>query len=307
MIATLFLFCSLALTESKTLALQICLDRAGFSCNAIDGQWGRKSQSALAHYCTANALPLPPTPEEAYDRFFSGEKNLFRIVSLRDEDLAACVHLPDTPAEKAKLSRMGYPSIVDLLAERGHLTRQTLKRLNPGVDWAAPFSGLRLVIPDFPPISEELSVWPKDRPRAPQRPEAALIKISLSEFQITVFDGNGRLLALFPCSIAKNKTNLPSRDTLKIITQIAHPNYTYTAPSRGPGEKQARYIFPPGPRCPVGVVWLGLDLPGYGIHGTPTPETIGRAESHGCFRLSNWNAARLYALCPVGTRVIIVR
>ena len=70
-------------------------------------------------------------------------------------------------------------------------------------------------------------------------------------------------------------------------------------------QKAKKQILPNGPNCPVGVAWMGLNLPGYGIHGTPNPETIGRAESHGCFRLSNWNAARLYAMCQSGTKVII--
>ena len=86
---------------------------------------------------------------------------------------------------------------------------------------------------------------------------------------------------------------------------MARPNYTYTPDQTPAGKRVKRYIFPPGPNCPVGVAWLGLNLPGYGIHGTPRPESIGNAESHGCFRLSNWNAARLYGLCPSGTRVIV--
>ena len=88
---------------------------------------------------------------------------------------------------------------------------------------------------------------------------------------------------------------MPPQGELTIVTRIADPNYTL----------DRKYILPPGPNTPVGTVWLGLSLPGYGIHGTPRPETIGRAESHGCFRLANWNAARLYALVRAGTRVVI--
>lgn len=305
MFATFFLFCSLAFAETKTLAVQICLDRAGFSANVLDGQWGRQSQSALEKYCAARRLPVPATPEEAYDRFFAGAERLFRIETVTARDLAACRRLPASPAEKAKLPQMGYGSILEMFAERGHLSRRAFERLNPGVDWTVVAPGLRLVIPDFPRMEEELAVWPKDRRGAPKRPEAALLRISLSKFEISVFDGRGRLFALFPCSIARNRAQLPTRRKLKIVTQIAWPNYTYTDERPGKGKKPARYIFPPGPRCPVGVAWLGLDLPGYGIHGTPRPETVGRAESHGCFRLSNWNAARLYAFCPIGTRVLI--
>ena len=105
--------------------------------------------------------------------------------------------------------------------------------------------------------------------------------------------------------LAKNKAKLPPHGELKIVNQIARPNYTYTPDYTPPGKKVSRYIWPSGPRCPVGMAWLGLDMPGYGMHGTPKPESIGNAESHGCFRLANWNAARLYALCPIGTPVIV--
>ena len=66
-----------------------------------------------------------------------------------------------------------------------------------------------------------------------------------------------------------------------------------------------RRKFPPGPNNPVGTSWMGLTLPGYGIHGTPKPERIGCAESHGCFRLANWNAVRLRKMCETGTSVVV--
>ena len=109
----------------------------------------------------------------------------------------------------------------------------------------------------------------------------------------------------FPCSIAKDKSKLPPHGALTITSYIANPNYTYSPDFVPRGQKAKKQILPSGPNCPVGVAWMGLNLPGYGIHGTPNPETIGRAESHGCFRLSNWNAARLYAMCQSGTKVII--
>ena len=306
MLATLCLFAAVTFAESKTLALQICLDREGYSCNTIDGQWGRKSQSALERYCAERSLALPATPEEAYDALFAKTaKPLFRDETVTQDDLDALVAMPDDPAEKSLLDEMGYPTIKEMFAERGHVSRRALERLNPGVDFAALAPGAKIRIPDFPTMDEELSVWPKGRSGAPKRPEAAKVKISLSRFEVTAYDKSGRTIALFPCSIAKNKAKLPPHGELKIVNQIARPNYTYTPDYTPPGKKVSRYIWPAGPRCPVGMAWLGLNLPGYGIHGTPRPESIGNAESHGCFRLANWNAARLYALCPIGTPVIV--
>ena len=304
---TAILLCALAFAETKTLAVQICLDRAGCSCNTIDGQWGAKSQRALEAYCRSRGVPTPATPDAAYDTLFAGSGNIFRLVTVAPADLAAIVEMPSSPAEKAKLPRMGYGSVLEMFAERGHLSRRAMERMNPGVDWSRAASGLKLVIPAFPSMEEELSTWPKDRPHAPKRPEAALVRVSLSRFEISAFDARGKLLALFPCSIARSKAKLPPHGELRITETIANPNYTYTPDHTPPGSKVRRYVFPAGPRCPVGVAWLGLSLPGYGIHGTPRPESIGNAESHGCFRLANWNAARLYAICRPGVRVIVER
>lgn len=299
------LFAAVTFAESKTLAVQICLDRAGCSCNTIDGQWGRKSQSALEHYCRDRKLPVPETPEAAYDTIFAKEKRLFKFENVTAADIAALVAMPSDPAEKSELDRMGYATIKEMFAERGHVSERALERLNPRIDWSNVKVGDRIIIPDFPSMEEELSVWPKAQSTAPKRPDAALVKVSLSRFEITAYDKSGRLLGLYPCSIARSKSKLPPQGELRLTTPVAKPNYTYTPDYVPPGQKMQRYIFPEGENCPVGVAWLGLDLAGYGIHGTPTPESIGNAESHGCFRLSNWNAARLYALCPVGTLVLV--
>lgn len=307
MFASLLLICSLAFAETKTLAVQICLDREGFSCNTIDGQWGRKSQRALECYCASRKLPVPPTPDDAYDAMFANSGDLFQIVTISQKDIDALIKIPDKPQDKAKLERFGYESIQEMLAERGHLSQRAVERINPGVDWQHVQAGLQLVIPAFPPMEEELSAWPKRCSDNCKRPEASLVKVSLSRFEIGVFGANGNQLALFPCSIAKNKSKLPPTGELKITSIIPNPNYTYTPDTVAKGQKVSRHIFAEGPNNPVGVAWLSLNLPGYGIHGTPRPESIGNAESHGCFRLANWNAARLYAMCKPGTKVIVER
>jgi lipoprotein-anchoring transpeptidase ErfK/SrfK len=305
MLSALMLFAAVTFAETKTLAVQICLDRAGCSCNTIDGQWGRKSQSALEGSCRDRKLPVPESPEAAYDALFAKEKGLFRFISVTKADLDELVEMPADPVDKAELDRMGYATIKEMFAERGHLSERALERLNPGIDWQNVKVGARIMVPDFPSMEDELSVWPKSSASAFKRPDAAVVKVSLSRFEITAYDRNGRLLGLYPCSIARSKAKLPPHGELKLTTSVARPNYTYTPDYVPQGQKMQRYIFPEGENCPVGVAWLGLDLVGYGIHGTPTPETIGNAESHGCFRLANWNAARLYALCPVGTKVVV--
>ena len=213
--------------------------------------------------------------------------------------------IPSDPAAKAKLPRMGYETIQEMFAERGHLSQRALARMNPGVDWRNVRPGLRLVIPDFPPMREEIAAGDRGRPRRPKRPTAAVVRVSLSNREITAFDAAGKCLGLFPCSIAADKAKVPPHGELKVTSYIAGPNYTWTPDAVPKGKKAQRYVWPAGENCPVGVVWMGLNLPGYGIHGTPVPESIGFTGSHGCFRLANWNAARLYAMCRPGTRVVV--
>ena len=275
------------------LALQVCLDRRSFSPNTIDGQIGNKTRNALVSYCKANNLPKPDFEDArfSYERYFPDEPDIFTTVEVTAEDLASITSIPQNPSEKAKLSRMGYESIKEMFAERGHITQNTLKRLNPHINWGEIKVGTKIKIPEVSPIA----VGDK----------AAYLKIRLSSFTVTAYNTNNKPIAIFPCSIAKKKSKLPPPSEIKIITQIPNPNYTYTPDAVPKGKRTERHIFPPGPNNPVGIAWLGLSIPGYGIHGTPSPEQIGRAESHGCFRLANWNVEKLYELVRPGTRVII--
>ena len=277
------------------LALQICLDRRGYSPNAMDGQAGAKTHAALAAYCSANGLPPPRQEkiESAFDRYFPDEPDLFCTAEVCAGDLAAITRIPQDPAKKANLPGMGYESILEMFAERGHVTPNTLKRLNPKIAWPDVTVGTKITLPEVSPVA----VGDK----------ASLVKVSLTRFNISAISASGKVMALFPCSIARDKAKLPPTGEVRIVTQIANPNYTYTPDFTPRGKKASRYIFPPGPNNPVGTVWLGLSIPGYGIHGTPIPERIGRAESHGCFRLANWNAEKLYELVRPGTRVLIER
>ncbi len=177
-----------------------------------------------------------------------------------------------------------------MYAERGHLTEATLRALNPGVRWPNPPIGTAIQIPYFPqPVKN----------RGTPRVLADVLRVSLARREITAFDDQGRMLALFPCSIAAEKKKRPPAGEVQVVSLVPDPDYTYTS------DTGSKYIYKDGPNNPVGLAWIGLSLPTYGIHGTPWPEQIGRAESHGCFRLSNWNAVRLRELCTIGTSVVI--
>ena len=128
---------SIGFAESKALAVQIHLDRAGFSCSTIDGQWGAKSENALRAYEATRTKDRRPaaSPEQAFDWYFADAPEPFKVVEVTQADLDALVSIPEDPAERARLDRMGYESIKEMFAERGHLSQIALAKMNPGVDW----------------------------------------------------------------------------------------------------------------------------------------------------------------------------
>ena len=280
------------------LALQICLDRRGFSCNTLDGSCGRKTKVALATWCAVNGKPYRDGLEEkAWETFFPQETDLFRTETVTAVEHAALVRIPADPPGKSQLTSMGYQTIQEMYAERGHVSERMLVKLNPGLRWPNPPAGSTVILPDTRPRK----IVQSNRPDG----VADVLRVSLSRMEITAFDDSGKMIGLFPCSIAADKNKLPPSGEIQVKSIVADPNYTYTADRVSKGGRIARYLYPPGPNNPVGQAWIGLSLPTYGIHGTPFPEQIGRAESHGCFRLANWNAVRLRRMCDVGTSVVV--
>ena len=281
------------------LALQICLDRRGFSCNTLDGVCGRKTKVALATWCAVHGKTYEPGLEEkAWEVFFPQETDLFRTETITLSEKLALVRIPAEPAEKAQLKTMGFQTLQEMYAERGHVSERLLVKLNPDLAWPNPPVGSVVTLPDT------RSRQPAVKPNRPDG-EADVVRVSLSRMEISAFDAAGRLIGLFPCSIAAAKNKLPPTGEIQVTSLVAEPNYTYTGDRVEKGGRIPRYLYPPGPNNPVGLAWIGLSLPTYGIHGTPFPEQIGRAESHGCFRLANWNAVRLRRMCDVGTSIVI--
>ena len=197
-------------------------------------------------------------------------------------DLARLQPLGKTWLAKSQQSALDYETELELVAEKGHAHPALIQQLNPNVNWTNLAAGTVLKIPDVN--------YP-----APTN-KAAFVVIHLGEKFLEAFDVETNLLAHFPCSIAASVEKRPVGE-LHVIAIAPNPNYTFD-PELFPEspEVQAighKLILPPGPNNPVGVAWIGLDKPGYGIHGTPNPEQVGRTESHGCFRLANWDAEYL--------------
>lgn len=272
-------------------AVQTCLDRNNFSCGVIDGELHARMTAALKAWQGSRGLPVTGALDAATLARVGNLDAEFTRHIVSQEEWDALTDFPASWSEKAARSRLGYTTIQEAVAEQYHLAQQTLRDLNPGVPWPNPPVGTELVVPKCLPG---------------RHVDAARLEISLSRKELKAYDAEGRLVALFPCSIARDVSKRPVGE-LRVVNAASNPNYTFD-PALFAGESDAegisrKLLIPPGPNNPVGLAWIGLDRPGYGIHGTPHPEDIGKTESHGCFRLANWNAQKLVKMVRIGTPV----
>jgi lipoprotein-anchoring transpeptidase ErfK/SrfK len=278
------------LDTERIAAYQVALERRHFSCGFIDGDQGMRTQRMLRAFQTShNLVPTGFLDQPTRDAIGEpGEPFLSYVVT--SGDVASIMPRPDGWRAKSEAKRLGYNTIWEMLAEKFHCTRAYLKALNPGV--VQPVAGTEII-------------GPKVYPAAPI-PHAASLRVNLGETSIEALDASGRVIAFFPCSIAKDKNKRPN-GALVVKSVVPDPDYTFDpalfADSAKAENLTKKMVLPPGPRNPVGTAWIGLSLPGYGIHGTPEPENISRTQSHGCFRLANWNADKVLKMVRVGTPV----
>ncbi len=273
---------------------QVALARRGYSCGSIDGVFGTQtawawhafqSEEGLAETnCldeqTCVALPLDAAPTAR--------------VTVTAADLARLQPLSTTWLGKSEQSALDYETLLELVAERARAHPALLRKLNPDFDWDHAQAGAVVTVP----------AAARTAPRA----KAASLHVQLAERILQARDGEGRLIAHFPVSIARKVEKRPVGE-LHVVVVAPNPNYTFD-PDVFPESAEAqelgrKLVVPPGPNNPVGLAWVGLDRPGYGIHGTPNPEQVGRTESHGCFRLANWDALTLLDLVWAGLPVYV--
>lgn len=275
---------------------QLALDRRGISCGSIDGAPGAQTRAALRAFQQASGLRASGDLDPATRAALLVEADPCAIYRVTEQDLARLQPLQPTWLGKSQQTALEYETILELLAEKGHSHPNFIRRLNPGIRWDRVSAGEAVCLPGVGPPAAGV--------------KAALITISLSDKTLDGLDTEGHLLCHFPCSIAKRAEKRPAGE-LHVVLLAPNPNYTFD-PDIFPESAEARelkekLVLPAGPNNPVGVAWIGLDKPGYGIHGTPNPEQVGRTESHGCFRLANWNAKYLLSLSWIGMPVRVVR
>ena len=289
----------------EILAVQILLDRSRFSPGAIDGIWGENTRKAVhwfqrAHHLDTTGIVDTATLERLREGA-GGDQLVVAYRVTRDDVAGPFTAIPADVYEQARLDCLCYRSPRELLAERFHASPELLETLNPGVDLASVTAGSTIQVPAVRPF----------RPAevgtdSTMQSNIAEIVISKRHFWLQAHDAGGRIIYHFPSVLGSEYDPSPTGEFH--VERIAwHPPFHYqpTLFHEVP-DSEPEATLPPGPNSPVGVIWIALSEPHYGIHGTASPHTVGHTSSHGCVRLTNWDAAMLGRYLGVDTRVRFV-
>lgn len=300
--------------DPTILHAQVILDRLGFSPGILDGREGQSLTLALRGFQTSRGMKT----SGELDRATLGALHAYRDnrpavkVKLTAEMLAGPYvnPLPKDPEDQAKLEQIAYKRPLEKLAEMFHTTPEVLVEMNPGGGTIKP--GETFLFPNAVAASNDYTGDLKDAWRRTltdlnvdaRQPEGDYIVVDKSESALKVYDKADKLVGQFSATMGSGHDPLPI-GTWKINGADTNPKFHYNPDlfwdAKAGDEKT---LLPPGPNGPVGVIWLDLSKEHYGIHGTPEPQTIGRTESHGCIRLTNWDAARLSLMVKPGTPAV---
>ena len=299
--------------DGKTLTVQVLLDRLGFGPGVIDGHSGASLVKAIKGFQEAGGLSVTGRLDPATVKALAPHVETPGMieVTLTPADLAGPFvgPIPDDPGKQAELPAMGYSDVMEELAERYHTSRATLIALNGAKPLTA---GAKIQVPNVRPAATDYPAALRPDWKATlvqlsvssDQPQAARIVVDKSDGVLRVYDGQDKLVAQFPATMGSQHDPLPIGNW-KIQGTSYLPSFHYNPElfwDAKPGD--TKETLKPGPNGPVGVVWMDLDKEHYGIHGTSTPETIGRTTSHGCIRLTNWDAARLSLMVKAGTPAV---
>lgn len=274
---------------------QVLLARLRFSPGVVDGQWGSNVRHAISAYQTARGLPvsgrLDPRSWQALLAETQTARPVARSYTLTAQDIAG-PFAADVGEDMVKLAALPdgprFTNVVEALAERFHMSQDLLRALNPGVTFATAGQAIIVVDDDHPAFA---------------RGDVARVDVSKSDASLRAYDKQDKLIAFYPATVGSTDRPSPS-GTHKVVGVAWDPVYTYDPAKLAWGPREAgRLVIKPGPNNPVGAVWIDLDAPSYGVHGTPTPDTIGKTASHGCVRLTNWDARALAAGVQPGVSV----
>lgn len=286
---------------------EILLERAHFSPGEIDALDGDNFRNAVRAFQQAHRLVVTGKLDAAAWSALASPDSaaVLKSYTISDADLAGpfTKAIPGRLEAMARLSGLSYTSPLAELAEKFHMSQDLLRRLNPRADFKR--AGTQIVVADLREMKLASgrytveAVPPKDN----NGPIVATIVVDKPARNLRAYDQSGNLLAFYPASIGSEEKPAPS-GVFKVRRVNWNPAYVYDPRFAWKGVKTHRkLVVAAGPNNPVGLVWIDLTAPSYGIHGTPAPEAIGKTESHGCIRLTNWNAVDLASMARPGTVV----
>jgi lipoprotein-anchoring transpeptidase ErfK/SrfK len=274
------------------------LSRARFSPGVIDGRGGSNLAHAVSAYQEARHIPVSGALDAAtWDALLKepgSQRPAARIYGITPADIAG-PYAPDVGEDFVKLAALpdgpGFTTVVEALAERFQMSQALLRSLNPGVDFKTAGAGIIVVDGAAPAFAKG---------------DVERVEISKADASARAYGADDALIAFYPATVGSTDKPSPSGDH-KVVGVAHTPDYVYDPSKLNWGPRGAgKLTVKPGPNNPVGAVWIELNAPSYGVHGSPDPEHIGKTASHGCVRLTNWDAEALAAGVKPGVEVTFV-
>ncbi|MDP3175604.1 MAG: L,D-transpeptidase, partial [Phenylobacterium sp.] len=282
-----------ALARDGLIRAQVLLDRAHFSPGVIDGRAGENVRQALAAFEKARGLPVDGVlDDQAWAALTAADTQpAMQDYVIAPEDVAGPFvdKIPTDTAAMAALDRLAYASPAELLAEKFHMDERLLRALNPAADFTKAGTTIVVAAVGARPLAAKV----------------ARIEVDKAEREVRAYGADDALLAVYPATVGSTDRPAPTGEW-EVRTIAPNPTWTYDPSRLTFGKEKKKLTIAAGPNNPVGVMWIDLTKETYGIHGTPDPVKVGKAESHGCVRLTNWDVQQLGAAVLKGTKVVFV-